>query len=264
VCVWNLAQPNSGPAKALYCSGKITSLGLSPTRAHVVFAGLSSGSLVLWDLREKPFLHKTTGAVGKGETEGKGGRGIVLRHPSYSTDHLLKQNHSLPVTRCLALPKAIQRDSKSSIRKTGRGGGDGGFQIVSMDSAGGTSVWTVVQLSSGDVAGSESDLGLNVGATVKLIKSADVVAPDDGLLGMSQLLANAREAGSTPETSPKIRNFRWFGGQVGGKVSGGFGQESLDLTLAAWDPSEFFIATGAGHVARRRRFGDSLHDSSNR
>lgn len=226
LCLWNLNQPES-PYKAMYCDGEPRACGMSRLRAHVAFCGLAEGSVALWDLREKPMLHRTVllggGGVATSE-DAKGGRSapgatLVLRRPSFTTDNFSGENHAYPVRRVAALPQLAARTGFG-----GRGGGAGtaqdtgrtGFQIASMDDRGGTIVWTAVELQEGDLGGSVVDLGLNVGARVKLIKSSCIVAASDDVIG---------------------------------------GDRALDLATPPADPGEFYVAAQSGVVTRCRRFG---------
>eukprot|EP00954_Amorphochlora_amoebiformis_P025900 1375936-Amorphochlora_amoeboformis.AAC.1 len=48
------------------------------------------------------------------------------------------------------------------------------FQIATLDESGSTNIWTVAELQTGSLAGSETDFGLNIGSRVKLIKTKTI------------------------------------------------------------------------------------------
>lgn len=152
--VWDPQRPGAAP-RVLLSHGVPLCAVLSAPRPHVAVAGHEEGSLALWDLREAASLHRVAD-VGDGS-----GVQLSLRAPSFSTSHQLGENHEAPVVRVAVLP-------------VGDGGGGGGtsFQIASLDERGGLIVWTVLELQRGDLAGSESDLGLGIGSRVRLIRVA--------------------------------------------------------------------------------------------
>jgi len=215
LCLWHVNQPES-PVSLMYCEGEPSCCGLSLDGAHIAFAGTKEGSLLLWDLREKPVLHRK-GAPGGQLQE------YVLRHPSFSTDRLLEQNHPFAVQKVVALPSrgAAYAQDKSGTRpvkghtREQRKSGRTGFQVASMDEGGNTIIWTVVELAKGNIAGSELDFGLHLGARVKLIKSNDLIV------------------------NKRLRD-----------------HGAVDLACNPSDPQELLIALRSGCVTRCRRFGN--------
>uniref|UniRef100_A0A7S4DWA9 WD repeat-containing protein 60 n=1 Tax=Lotharella globosa TaxID=91324 RepID=A0A7S4DWA9_9EUKA len=166
LCLWYLNQPET-PAKIMYCDGDVTCCGLS-SRGLIAFAGLREGSVVLWDLREKSMLHRTIDA--------KTGSNFILRHPSYSTDNFISKNHVYPVRKVVAVPRVGSGASKVERKGERTCNAPTNFQIISIDDSSNTKIWTVLELQQGDVAGSESDFGLNLGSRMKLILSNDMIA----------------------------------------------------------------------------------------
>eukprot|EP00466_Bigelowiella_natans_P000661 jgi/Bigna1/126005/aug1.1_g713 len=237
VCVWRINQPES-PATVLYLEEEAVSIGLS-LENYIAFAGTRSGSIVVWDLREKPILHRKAAKEGPLESL------VVLRHPSFSTDHLLGQNHTYPVKKVIALHSEERQyssgaggaasengrkenqkhqpnssnsssssSSSSSIRRRRKRRNTTSFQLASVDESGTTIIWTIVELQTGDVAGSETDFGLNLGSRIKVIKSIELLRSD------------------------KLRC-----------------HAAIDIKMSKKDPSHLLLALQNGTVTRRSRFG---------
>jgi len=218
LCLWHLNQPET-PSKIMYCDGTVLSCGLSK-RGYIAFGGMKEGSVALWDLREKPILHRTISIPGLGS--------CILRHPSFSTDNLIGQNHSYAIRKVITLPQITSSSSSTTdtntfgnVRAKTFANEKTGFQIVSVDESGGTKIWTVIELLQGDVAGSETEFGLNLGSIVKLIKSDDVIS-----------------------------NVTLYD------------HGAADLQCNPQDPGEFFIALNSGVVNRCRRYGSQPSPSS--
>jgi len=159
LCVWRLNQPHT-PAKILYCDGEPLCCGLSP-RGYIAYAGMREGSIALWDLREKPMLHRTI------RTESVL---FIMRHPSYSTANWIGENHLFAVHKIILLSAAAMRDFRGKSKIDNHSS----FQIATLDESGSTNIWTVAELQTGSLAGSETDFGLNIGSRVKLIKTKTI------------------------------------------------------------------------------------------
>ena len=54
--IWNISSPMT-PLHILVTSGHVRSVCFSPSKASMAFAGLSDGSISVWDLREAHALH---------------------------------------------------------------------------------------------------------------------------------------------------------------------------------------------------------------
>ncbi len=106
----------------LSCDGEVSCCCLSPDPAHLAFAGLEEGSVVLWDLRERQILHQIQGKwrarlsllcrliwflrfVASVRTS-LDPTSLVLRSPSFITDNQICENHEAPVKRITVLHAA--------------------------------------------------------------------------------------------------------------------------------------------------------------
>ena len=79
IAIWNIREP-SFPQKILIAPQEITASCFDSTTAHLVFAGLSDGSICVWDLREKTHCHRRV------ETKTED---WTLRSPTYNTGNFL-------------------------------------------------------------------------------------------------------------------------------------------------------------------------------
>ncbi|CAH1773789.1 unnamed protein product [Owenia fusiformis] len=166
VCLWNIHEP-SAPQKILACESQPTCCCFSPNKAHLAFAGMSDGSLVVWDLRENPSLHKHITLADKE---------WLVRYPTYSTAGILQyDNHNSAVTSILPVISPQDKVSKGSHASDSDGLGSGlSFQLASMEEQAVLNLWVVAEIVTADEAGSESDLGLAPGGRIKLLKSSAV------------------------------------------------------------------------------------------
>eukprot|EP00050_Salpingoeca_kvevrii_P014725 m.39406 g.39406 ORF g.39406 m.39406 type:complete len:1028 (+) comp5940_c0_seq4:209-3292(+) len=211
LCVWNLNEATI-PQYILGCNSDPTCCCFSPNKASLVFAGLTDGGVAVWDLREPPVLHKSRKM---GQTE------YTLRMPSYETVGVMANNHQSPIV---------------SIEPVSAGGSDGSswnshdwdsnsqhlaFQLASLDQDGMIKTWTVVELPKGEWGGSDSDLGLNVGARVKLVPSATILFS---------------WAASDAESSLQASAIKFF----------------LE------DPNHFVVATNSAEIIHGVQFGDRI------
>jgi WD40 repeat protein len=155
LCYWNLTRAGS-PDKILCCDGRPHRCTLAPDHAHLCFAGLQEGSVALWDTREDELLHRSVSGFG-------GGSSLLVRSATFSTDDCA--GHLAPI---VALrPLLTQQDASLTQQKST-------FQIASLDQDLVLIVWTVIELKEGNLAGSKHDLGLALGARVKMMKSVVV------------------------------------------------------------------------------------------
>lgn len=205
VCVWDASAP-AEPEHVLLCSGDPACCAFGPGRGAVVLAGLAEGSVALWDLREPDSLHRRDEGLGR-----------VLRGATFATDALPGETHGAPVASVFPLaaeafehprgggfPACGGKDTDSApAEERGEGGADRGgsafdvlgrkdggalggeaaadgraaFQFASCAADGEVAVWTVQELERGEKAGSATDLGLNIGGRVKLLRAGTVRAP---------------------------------------------------------------------------------------
>jgi WD40 repeat protein len=141
IVIWDVHHIRK-PYKTLKCLSPISCLCI--LNENLVVAGTHFGSICLWDLREPGNLHE----IYRKSKDMK----FVLRHPTYTTDHLPKEAH------IASLSKIVHIHS----------------WLVSIDEASAICAWSVVELPSADMAGSEMDLGLRVGGKVKLVLQSQI------------------------------------------------------------------------------------------
>ncbi|KAL5010884.1 hypothetical protein ScPMuIL_013189 [Solemya velum] len=152
LCVWNI-NDLLYPQNILVCDSQPTCCCFSPVKANLAFAGMSDGSVSLWDLKESVMLHRS---------ERINDQDHVIRFPTYSTACVLGyENHCSPVT-----------NIKPVIANVSMGQS---FQLISMDENAVLNFWVVAEILIPDLAGSESDLGLAPGGKFKLLKSSTVI-----------------------------------------------------------------------------------------
>ncbi|XP_013391905.2 WD repeat-containing protein 60-like [Lingula anatina] len=164
ISLWNTNEP-SRPKQILTCESQPTCCCFSPEKATLAFAGMTDGSLVVWDLREPASMHHVYRTR---EEE------WLLRKPTYFTAGILgEENHHSPVTTVIPIVSAADsaKASVMSAKETDFGTGLS-FQLASAEENAWVHLWVVAEISNPDEAGSESDLGLAPGGRVKLLKSS--------------------------------------------------------------------------------------------
>ncbi|XP_053115144.1 cytoplasmic dynein 2 intermediate chain 1 isoform X2 [Hemicordylus capensis] len=167
ICVWNVWQPSS-PQKILFCESQVTCCCFSPIKATLVFAGTADGSVLVWDLREDSRMHH---CMKVNETD------WTFRSPTFSTDGVFTSvNHMCPVLTIETISTSVFKEQNCGLSYLSSQEEMLGlsFQIASMDENGTLSVWVVIELQKGDLAGSQNDLGLIPGGKVKLVHSSTV------------------------------------------------------------------------------------------
>ncbi|XP_052805737.1 cytoplasmic dynein 2 intermediate chain 1-like isoform X2 [Mya arenaria] len=161
LCVWNTNEPNY-PQKILVCTGQPRCCCFSPVRPFLVFAGMTDGSIAMWDLREPSSIHRSLLLNDEAYS---------LRYPTYDTAGVLnEENHHSPVS-CVQ-PIYTQTDSSSSNSEDASSGLS--FQLVSTEEAAVLHFWVVAEIGSPDISGAQNDFGLLPGGGVKLIKSSSI------------------------------------------------------------------------------------------
>nr|XP_060638550.1 cytoplasmic dynein 2 intermediate chain 1 isoform X1 [Anolis sagrei ordinatus] len=186
ICVWNVWQPSS-PQKLLFCESQVTCCCFSPSKAILVFAGTVDGSVLVWDLREDSRMHFS---MKVNETN------WTFRSPTFSTDGVFAPiNHTCPVLTIEPISTSVFKEQNSGLSYLSFQEEMLGlsFQIASMDENGTLTLWVVVELQKGDLAGSQSDLGLIPGGKIKLVHSSTVqlncsLSPKDMFMGVPQTL----------------------------------------------------------------------------
>ncbi|KAJ6659305.1 hypothetical protein lerEdw1_019176 [Lerista edwardsae] len=167
ICVWNVWQPSS-PQKILFCESQVTCCCFSPSKATLVFAGTKDGSVLVWDLREESRMHHR---VRVDEID------WTFRSPTFSTDGVFALvNHTYPVLTIEPVSTSVFKEQNCGLSYLSSQEEMLGlsFQIASMDENGTLNLWVVVELQKGDLAGSQSDLGLIPGGKIKLVHSSTV------------------------------------------------------------------------------------------
>ncbi|XP_066483668.1 cytoplasmic dynein 2 intermediate chain 1 [Tiliqua scincoides] len=167
ISVWNVWQPSS-PQKILFCESQVTCCCFSPSKATLVFAGTVDGSVLVWDLREDSRMHH---CIKINETD------WTFRSPTFSTDGVFAPvNHTYPVLTIEPVSTSVFKEQNCGLSYLSSQEEMLGlsFQIASMDENGTLSLWVVVELQKGDLAGSQSDLGLIPGGKIKLVHSSTV------------------------------------------------------------------------------------------
>lgn len=189
--LWDLNSVGD-PQKVLACQGKVTCCALSNGLSNAAFCGSEEGDIFLWDLREPSSMHKTED-------------GDSLRYPTYSTSHVRETG-------------AIGSHQSRIVRLVVLGGGKG-IEIASLDDRGLLNIWMVVELSKGEAAGSEVDLGLGLNGRRKLVCTSSISLVDNGVLSI--------------------------------------GPVTNDCTVSPVDPSKFFVTTTNGKIIQALRFNSS-------
>lgn len=169
LAVWDANRPQA-PLHVLYCDGTPECCTFGPDTTHLCFAGLEDGSLACWDLRETRGLRYNPSVTMH--------EGLSLRSPAFTTTGPTDENHCSAVV-ALAPLDIGRHDSKPDLTAlTMAATRKEAFQLMSLDEQGAAFIWTVVELQEIDLAGSESDLGMGIGARVKLIKTGAIYDPD--------------------------------------------------------------------------------------
>ncbi|ESP02269.1 hypothetical protein LOTGIDRAFT_199790 [Lottia gigantea] len=161
ICVWNIMEPSS-PQKYLACESQPNCCCFSPNRTSLVCAGMTDGSLVIWDLREQGYMHRM---IKLDQEE------YLFRFPTYNTAGVSEsENHHSPVQSLVPVfPDPTSSQYKEETDNSGLS-----FQLASVEKNGCVNLWVVTEIPSPDSAGSEVDLGLSPGGKIKLVKSSTI------------------------------------------------------------------------------------------
>ncbi|XP_049952494.1 cytoplasmic dynein 2 intermediate chain 1 [Schistocerca serialis cubense] len=156
LCVWSLLEP-SKPFMVLSCPGTVSATCFD-SRAHVVVAGLSDGTICLWDLKEDS-AHHITG----------------MRSPTYNTANFLrKDGHFQSVVAIEPITHKVENTGTVLSSEVSPA------QICSLDAGGLIVIWTVIQNSQTEflpARASQMDLGLAYWGRTRLILSSVVNIP---------------------------------------------------------------------------------------
>ena len=159
LCYWNLTRPST-PDKIMCCDGNPLRCVLPPDNSHLCLAGLEEGSVVLWDVREDDHNHRTI------RSQPPATNSLLIRSASFATD--ISAGHTSPIVALLALQNPTLSGDKMLQLSGSR---SNTFQLASLDQNLTLIIWTVIELKEGSLAGSKQDLGLGLGARVKMMKS---------------------------------------------------------------------------------------------
>lgn len=165
ICVWNTNEPNY-PQKILVCSSQPRCACFSPVKPYLVFAGMTDGSIAMWDLREATSIHQPV--VINGEV-------YSIRYPTYDTAGVLnEENHHSPIA-CILPIYTYTDSSKSDVVAAEESSSGLSFQLVTTEEISILHFWVVAEILPPDMSGSPNDFGLAPGGTVKLLKSSSLV-----------------------------------------------------------------------------------------
>ena len=250
--LYDLSAPANAPfpSKLLYCQGSVSCAGVEGERGWCVVAGLEEGSVCVWDLREADALHRRW----QGGVEGVK-QPIVLRHASFTSDGPFAtsggeaRNHTAAVTaiRFVSHPSrskppattdpAPQSDS-DSIAPSGSSTAGRSFDIFSLSSTTGNDFsfvtldsnglllsWSAIEARDASLAGSDMDLTLAIGSTLKLVRT------------------HGKQHISKPPQPDKAE----------GEPSAAGSAHALQLCNG--DTDEYIVALSGGRLCREKRYG---------
>eukprot|EP01006_Ploeotia_vitrea_P042059 TRINITY_DN66601_c8_g1_i1.p1 TRINITY_DN66601_c8_g1~~TRINITY_DN66601_c8_g1_i1.p1 ORF type:complete len:658 (+),score=273.73 TRINITY_DN66601_c8_g1_i1:812-2785(+) len=268
VLVWDMERAiggaNDPPMHVLVCDGEPTCCSFAPERGDLVIAGMASGSLALWDLREPAMIHHRIQLHHEWSA--------VLRYPTFSTDHDVRNNHTSP---CVSIEPVYVKprvavhanENKDSDNTSSNSNNDNNnnnnkrldvmsvalslssrnnkgrstFQVASVDARGRIIVWTVVQIA----------------------RSADAQyqQPSNGASGAASSSGTGEYytrmfSGSTSELGLRA------GGRVkliqSSSLDSGHGAlaDALCMSFLPNDTNEVLVAHDDGRIVRVKRFGD--------
>ncbi|XP_071742974.1 cytoplasmic dynein 2 intermediate chain 1 [Lepeophtheirus salmonis] len=140
LAIWDLNAPkDSPPQKLLTVRGLVTTFCIYNYKTSLIFAGLSNGIIVLWDLKEEIGLHS------KRENEL-----ASLRSPTYIDE----KSHESSITEIITLLDESNSEPNS-------------FQIVSIEEQSKLIIWTVLE----ENYNKEEFLGLAYWGSIRLVPS---------------------------------------------------------------------------------------------
>eukprot|EP00042_Codosiga_hollandica_P039940 m.338532 g.338532 ORF g.338532 m.338532 type:complete len:827 (+) comp55734_c0_seq6:47-2527(+) len=164
LCVWNINSPEL-PQQILACESSVTCCCFSPEYTFLVFAGTKDGSVLVWDLRESPSLHKLRYNFQKSS--------LLIRSPSFSTDGVeLQFSHQGAIQLITAMDANAHVSHHSATDPSSRASVS--FQLATIDEEAVFKSWIVIELDKPDFAGSPRDLGLHPGSRIKLVRGASM------------------------------------------------------------------------------------------
>lgn len=294
LCLFDVLQPET-PSHVLFVDGDPLTCCLSPNHAHIAFAGLAEGSVAVWDLREATTMHRavqvsdaagnksrlvlraptfTTEASTLIPEHGQPASALLSIGPNVVSGHRGRVVKVTPVWEQAKKSAATassegktddaegleqKEDSPSEVldlvaRSIG-GSEKRAFQLASLDDTGVAIVWSVVELKAGDMAGSDVDLGLGIGARIKLVKQNLLTSPSPSWLGKSDAASPRAAAAAASAASPRAN----IGVSSAFSFTAAPPIAATDLVSSPLDSNEFLVAREAADggpcVLRASRFG---------
>ena len=255
--LYDLSAPTSPPfpSRVLYCQGALSCLGVEGGRGWCVVAGLEEGSVCVWDLREADGLHRRW----QGGVEGVK-QSIVLRHASFTSDgpfatsgsdklthtaavtaiRFVAQSTRVPATavdaKTVDVDSAIAAVPSSAARSfdifslSSSTGND--FSFVTLDANGLLLSWSAIEARDASLAGSDTDLTLAIGSTLKLVRTHAKQHHQQQQAPPTPTTNNKPEPNNTTTTTT-----------------------AHALQLLGTDTDEYVIALSGGRLCREKRYG---------
>ena len=243
------------PSKLLYCQGSVSCVGVESERGWCVVAGLEEGSVCVWDLREADGLHRRW----LGSMEGVK-QPVVLRHASFTSDGPFAtsggetRNHTAAVTAIRFVTQSARSKPSANTESIDPTQADNGsvaapasssagrsfdifslssssgndFSFVTLDSNGLLLSWSAIEARDASLAGSETDLTLAIGSTLKLVRTH-----------------GKQHSSRPPPTSTAER------GEGEPSVAG----SAHALQLCSGDTDEYIVALSGGRLCKEKRYG---------
>ncbi|KAH9514333.1 WD repeat-containing protein 60 [Bulinus truncatus] len=145
----------------------------------------------------------------------------LVQFPTYNTAQVLEsENHHSPVVAIVPLySHSVGSYKDNSITESKLGLS---FQLASIDETAVLNLWVLAEVAAPDTAGSETDLGLAPGGKMKLLRSSSVT-----IINPNKFLSQELKA--------------------------------LDLRFNPLDLNHFYVATDAGCIVHRVRFGSRVY-----
>lgn len=154
ICVWNILEP-SQPLKMLVAPCQISAACFDDTFLDLIYAGLTDGTVCVWDLSESIDIHKQNMIVDM----------PILRSPSYCTYDINEEIHMSTIIALTSIGTglvAVKGKRASTLVPA---------KLISLSEDGKIIVWTVIHLSEQPILSEKqalSELGVAFWAKVKL------------------------------------------------------------------------------------------------
>ena len=254
--LYDLSAPASPPfpTKLLYCQGSVSCLAVESERGWCVVAGLEEGSVCVWDLREADALHRRW----QGSVEGVK-QPIVLRHASFTSDGPFAtaggetRNHTAAVTAIRFVTHSARSGPPATAVSSGQPQSNGDssstsappsvarsfdifslssstgndFSFVSLDALGLLLSWSAIEARDASLAGSDTDLTLAIGSTLKLVRT------------------HGKQHSQKPPAAAAEK------GEGEAAVAG----SAHALQLCGGNTDEYVVALSGGRLCREKRYG---------